>query len=155
MSSILINKKMRPNDKCYCSSGKRYKVCCGPTDTELKNKNQEQFLEGHELSCEEVKILHNCFTNTYPDHKLVDVSNLLDEKTYNKIQLMNYTTKTLMVAVKNETNKKVFETRGNKDILIMYRGSFRNFNMSEFNDVVESVCTMIETRLEGKTDTGG
>jgi hypothetical protein len=151
---MLTTKKIGRNDRCYCGSGRKYKVCCDSVDEKKKDDEYEKMNNGHDFCCENLKVIKECFANVYTDHKIIDITNLLNESNYKQYQLRNYNTKTIMLAKKNPSSKKVFEERGNKEIMIMYRGAYRAVDMDDFDKSIESICKMIDTRLSGKIDNG-
>jgi hypothetical protein len=142
------------NDKCPCSSKKKYKLCCLKKKENEKIEQNNKYLDGHQESSEDVKIVTEYLRDEYPDHKVIDISNYLTEENYRDFQVKNYYDKTLMVAIKNDTNKKVFETRGSplNDLIIMYKGSYRTLELDNMDKFTGSIDQMIKTRLEGKND---
>lgn len=150
-------KKIGRNDKCPCESGKKYKVCCLSKDEVEKKKAKAVFVDGQEEHTEYVDIMMEYFKEEYKDHKVIDISNYLNDDTYTKFQQANYFYKTIMIAQKNEQNQSVFNGRGHysNDMIIMYRGSYRTFKKEDLAKVAESIDYMIETRNAGKEDKGG
>lgn len=158
MSLINKVKKIGRNDKCYCLSGKKYSKCCYMKDynlaRDLNNKEEDKYFNGHETVSEIVRFCTEYLKKIYIDHKIIDISNYLNSGTYKNFQLRNYTKKTIMVAEKNSFNQSVFENRGpvDNDIIVMYRGSFRTFQFNHMDKVLDSIDSMIKTRLAGKID---
>ena len=97
------------------------------------------------------------FREEYTDHKVIDITDYLNDSNYTKFQQANYFYKTIMIAQRNETNRGVFNGRGHhsNDIIVMYRGSYRTFKKDDLAKVAESIDHMIETRNAGKEDKGG
>lgn len=91
---------------------------------------------------------------TYPDHKVIDISDNLSTLNYSVFQKTNYEKRIIMLAQKQENNKEIFVKRlaEDADVIVLYRGSYRAFQFSEFRECFESVCDMIDTRLAGKLD---
>ncbi|ARF09976.1 SEC-C motif protein [Indivirus ILV1] len=142
------------NEKCPCSSNKKYKICCLENDVKKKLEEHEMLQNGQQESTDDTTICMEYLTEEYPDHKVINISNFLTPETYKKFQIAHYTNKTLMVAQKNESNQEVFATRGdsNCDIMVMYRGSYRSFKLDDLVQVSESIDKMIQTRLAGEED---
>ncbi len=146
--------KVGRNEKCPCASGKKYKACCLEKDAQKRSEEMEMLQNGQPDSTDDTKICMEYLSEEYPDHKVIDISNLLTLETYRKFQVANYNNKTLMVAQKNETNQEVFKPRGDPscDMMIMYRGSYRAFSLDNLVQAAESVDKMVQTRLAGEED---
>ena len=148
-----MNNKIKRNDKCFCKSGKKYKVCCLSKADEMKRKELEKLEIGHEDSSDEIKICTEYFREEYPDHKTIDISDYLSPDNYRNFQVYNYTNKTIMLAQKNDYNQEVFLERGvDNDLIVMYRGSYRTCKIDRLDKYVESIDMMINKRLNGEED---
>jgi len=134
------------NLPCECGSKKKAKHCC------LKNLPSippipSIYKTGQEISSE--KIL-NCITmlkDKYPSHKIIDITDRLNNSTYKPYQIANFTDQVIMVAEKTDSNASVFTTRVESsvsDIMIMYHGAFRTFPYDYLDRVFSSVCAMIK-----------
>lgn len=147
-------KKIGRNDKCHCTSGKKYKLCCLKKEDEAKMKEVMKYENGHPDSSENIKQCADFFRECYSDHKVIDISNYLNNNTYRIFQLTNYASKVIMIAEKNNHNAEVFSTRGlpENDIIIMYRGSYRTFESDSLDNVANSIDRMIQIRLAGMED---
>jgi len=89
----------------------------------------------------------------YKDHKVINISSLLNVDNYRVFQIKNYEANVIMIAEKNDDNSGVFASRGiDNDIIIMYRGSYRSFKTNELMSVLDSIDKMIQTRLAGLED---
>lgn len=121
--------KIGRNDKCPCESGKKYKICCLSKDEEEKKKVAQVFTEGQETHTDYVDIIMEYFKEEYVDHKVIDISDYIDDNNYTKFQQANFFNKTIMVAQRNDKNQSVFNGRGHfsNDIIVMYKGSYRTF----------------------------
>ena len=150
----MSNKKVGRNDKCPCTSGKKYKSCCLSKVEQKKREELDQYENGHPDSSDGIKICTEYFREEYEDHKTIDISNYLTADNYRNFQVANYTNKTIMLAEKNSSNKEVFASRGSadNDLIIMYRGSYRTCQMDKLDSYVESIDTMIQKRLNGEED---
>ena len=87
------------------------------------------------------------FKIMYENHIIIDISNDLTDSNYKKYQIKNYHEKVIMLAEKNSTNEKVFETRvrdNTSDIMIMYKGSYRTLPFDDLGDLMKSICEMID-----------
>jgi hypothetical protein len=140
------------NDKCYCGSNKKYKNCCIIVDENNRLKEMEKYSLGHPISSENLQLCYNLFSEKYDDHKIIDISNDITIETYKKYHIKNYNSKIIMLVEKNDKNSKVFESRiENEDsnIMVMYRGAFKTFNILNLLNVEASLDDMIQKRLAG------
>ena len=87
------------------------------------------------------------------NHKVINISPVLNADNYNIFQIKNYNKKIIMIAERNEYNYEVFVSRGiNNDIIIMYKGAYRTFKSDEMMNALDSIDKMIQTRLVGLED---
>jgi hypothetical protein len=149
--------KLGRNDKCYCGSGKKYKICCLNTDNNKKETELLNMENGHESINENIKLVYEFMSLKYSDHKVIDISNYITPQNYNIFQTKHFKKKLIMIVGKNLTNTGLFQIKGieNADTLIMYRGSYRIFNFNNLLQVEESIDKMMKTRSEWKVDNGG
>jgi len=142
-------KKIGRNDKCPCGSTKKYKVCCFGKD---QHESKHPFSLGHETESEKLLDVRNNLSEKYTDHKVIDVTNLLNEKTYEPIQLCNFQKKIIMVAERTENNDAVFAARERVekevDILVLYHGAYTTFNYEKnMNEAIKKAYSMIDERI--------
>lgn len=136
--------KLGRNDVCNCGSGKKFKKCC---DGKEKEKEEEKYKKGQLTSSEKIRTTMEAFKIMYENHMIIDISNDLTDSNYKKYQIKNYHEKVIMLAEKNSTNEKVFETRARddtSDIMIMYKGSYRTLPFDDLGDLMKSICEMID-----------
>jgi hypothetical protein len=132
--------KIKPNDKCYCMSGLKYKKCC------LNKKEVSKYETGQKDSSEKVKSCINFLQTKFPYNCFIDISDDLTDDNYKDYQLKNYNTTTIMIAEKKESNSIVFLTRVDNetsDIIVMHRGSFRTFCYNNLEYIVDSLKAII------------
>lgn len=140
-------KKVGANEKCPCESGLKYKKCCAkPNLTRTVN---------NEKSSEKILTCIDAFDYLYDDkgYKTIDVTHLLNEMTYRKMQLENYDKKVIMLAEITTKNYPIFEERMRSDdtvsdIIVMYRGSYRLLVFDDLPDMLPSICAMIDEMNE-------
>lgn len=147
-------KKISRNDKCHCGSQKKYKQCCLTNDEIKKQIQIEKYKTGQLISSKKIIDCMDYLKGKYPDHKIIDISDNLDNSNYKTYQINNYTDKIIMISEKNDKNKDVIMSRSQSmtDTIIMYRGSYRVFLINDFELVKNSICKMIDTRLSGLED---
>ncbi len=136
--------KASRNDKCNCGSKKKYKNCCMNT---VKIDTTNEFKKGGETTDEIVIEIIKEFNDRFKDHKVLDLTDKLNGKNYKNYQIANYYDKTIMIAIKTEKNKSVFDGRvnnENSDIIVMYHGSYKTFESFIYQRYMEDVCSMIK-----------
>ena len=145
-------KKLGRNDKCLCGSGKKYKICCLDKVEQEKKEMAARFEDGHELSSDNIKMVHEYLSQEYQDHKVIDVSNILTDEMYKPMQTKNYMSDIIMLAERNETNESVFASRApnNVNIMVLYRGAYQSFEDTNFEAAKSKVDEMIQKRLNGE-----
>lgn len=130
------------NKPCSCGSKKKAKNCC------MKElKNQEIYKFGQEDSSEMVSTCIIKLKERFINHRIIDITDLLNNNTYRPYQVANYYDNTIMVAEKKPCNEEVFKTRVDSElsnIMVMYHGSYRTFRFDYLDRVFESVCDMIK-----------
>ena len=147
-----MDKKIGPNTKCPCQSGKKYKVCCLRKTIEKNNNKDRLLTDGHEITSKEIQEVSDELQSMYKDHKVIDVTNILNTDSYRPIQVRNYKEKTIMIAQRNDGNNEVFSSRGPEkvNIMVMYRGAFQCFEYEKYQLAMREICNMIDLRLSGK-----
>ena len=147
-----MNQKIGRNDVCLCGSQKKYKSCCFiKVEDELRHKRAEELttLLEETRNLQQTSNLGQCMTTIgeyFPDHKLIDTTPYLTVQNYKQYQLKFGNKKTIMFAEKTEETKDVFKGREDtpeNDIMVMYNGSYRTFQSSNFQRVLRSICQMI------------
>ena len=124
--------KYPKNLPCECGSKKKAKQCC------MKNLQliPSIYKTGQEVSSEKILNCIAMLKEKYPSHKIIDITDRLNNSTYKAYQIANYTDPVIMIAEKIESNKPFFESKcgSSNDIIVMFRGSYRTF---EFNNLLE------------------
>ena len=147
-NSLMSQSKIKRNDKCPCLSGKKYKVCCLDKDELVSANQRERIIYGDEYSSPELKETAELIKAEFPDHEVIDVSNVANEETYKPLQLQHYAKKVVMLLERNEDNESLFNTRcydADINYLALYRGAYVTFNTD-----LRDVYRMVNTRLAGK-----
>lgn len=145
-------KKLGRNDKCFCGSKRKYKVCCLKKVEEVKQQQTALLEDGHDISSDKVQIVHDYLKENYSGHKVIDISNILNEETYRPIQTKHYMATTIMIAERNDRNESVFNSRGpnNVNLMVLYRGAYQCFEDTDFDVAKDKVDDMIEKRFSGE-----
>lgn len=140
--------KIKRNDKCYCGSTKKYKMCCLAKNELEKEKINDQLNNGHEISSQKVVECVECLREIYYDFKIMDISNYLSDDTYVTFQKRHFNNKVLMVAERNDTNNAVFKKRGpdNVNIMVMYQGAYRCFQFDDLTFALDHINAMIKKK---------
>lgn len=136
--------KLGRNDICDCGSGKKFKKCCNGVN---------KFEIGQKVSTDKIKTCIDAFKIMYDTYTIIDISDDLTESNYQKYQIKNYNANVIMLAEKNIINDNVFKTRvrdNSSDIIVMYHGSYRTFSFDDLEDLMPSICSMIDTSDSNK-----
>lgn len=134
--------KLKPNDKCSCLSGLKYKKCCY-----IQNYEINKYITGQLESTEMIVNIIDYLQLKFKNHRFIDITSDLNEDTYKEYQVKNYNTNTVMVAEKNKNNNLVFLTRidnDNSNIMLMHKGGYRTFNNNDIEYIVDSLKTFIK-----------
>ena len=132
--------KVKPNDKCPCMSGLKYKKCC------FLQKKENKYDMGQKESSEKILSCIKFLQEKFPINRFIDISDDLNDDTYKDYQLKNYNSNTVMIAEKKDCNNLVFLTRvdNNKsDIMVMHRGSYRTFNYKDLEYIADSIKSIM------------
>lgn len=143
-----MSKKIGRNERCPCGSNKKYKKCCIGKDIEKKDALRTRIIYGDEYASPEMENLADQLKERFPDHEVIDVSKVMDDDTYRPLQMQHYKKKTIMIALRNETNDTVFHSRCPAEVnkMVLYRGAYQCLN-SLCGREIEMVYDMITTRL--------
>lgn len=141
--------KINRNDPCPCGSTRKYKVCCLVAEQMKKQKYEY----GQQTHSERVASLMDRFAEAIREtptiktpKKIIDITDDLEESTYRDYQIKNYTNDIIMIAEKTVKSESVFLTRVNSsasDIIIMYKGSYRTIEYSNFPLLLNNLLNYI------------
>lgn len=145
--------KIKPNDKCYCNSDKKYKKCCMINDFNTKNEEENKFLNGQSESSNKIQFFINYFKEMFPKHKIINITDNINLDNYKTYHIKNYNNKTIMLAEKTEKNTSFFMEKSseeNQDIIFMYKGVYRVINAVDVLKYEEDIQNIIESRDSGQ-----
>lgn len=146
--------KIGRNDRCHCGSTRKYKVCCLFKDEDVKKQEDLKYSVGQSTFSDKIQECIQHYTQLYPDHTFINITDDLNNANYKTYQLRNYTNDIIMLAERTNNNETVFSSRGQdtNDIIVMFRGSYRTFDFANLSNADTAVHKMITTRLAGKND---
>lgn len=140
-SNIQLKVKLGRNDKCFCGSEKKYKVCC-------YEKEASKYLLGQPTSSSKINTVMEHFREKHPNHVFIDISDdLTSPDKYVEYQKHNITSNIVMVAERAPHSEAVFTTRirdPEADVMIMYRGAYRTFCAARMDFFSKSISAMID-----------
>ncbi len=145
--------KIKPNDKCYCNSDKKYKKCCMNNDFNLKKEDEIKYLNGQLESSNKIKFFMKYYKELFPKHKIIDITDNINLDNYKTYHIKNYINKTIMLAEKTEENKSFFQEKineDNQDIIIMYKGVYRAMNAVDILKYKDDIVNIINSRDLGQ-----
>jgi hypothetical protein len=142
-------KKIGRNEKCPCNSGKKYKICCLQKLNQQKISENTKYSLGHTTKSANVQKCIDYLSDTHINHNVIDITDYLCEDNYKEYQIKNYNNKTIMVAERQLINNDVFSERGpdSVNIMVMYRGAYKCFDIKKFNQAIKLTDEMIIDRL--------
>jgi len=137
---ISLMSKLGRNDKCLCGSNKKYKICClfGPK-YDSNNPNESSFISPY------IELIQN----DHPNHKVIDISHVLDSSNYMTYLKYNYNRSNILIAEKTTKNQSIFVERKSpkSDIIIMYRGGYLCLEHKNFEVSQNFIRRFIENRI--------
>lgn len=140
-SNVQLKVKLGRNDKCFCGSEKKYKLCC-------YEKDASKYLLGQSVSSPLVEQIKTIFREKHPNHIFIDISDdLTSNDKYVEYQKHNIASNIVMIAQRAPHSEAVFEKRirdPEADIIIMYRGAYRTFCGSRVDYFAKSISVMID-----------
>lgn len=135
--------RQKPNEKCACGSGLKFKRCCAKQIVNVDHTI------GHAYTPEIAHIIRDMQLE-YSNHTIIDITHLLDANNYRNYQLTNYTSKIIMIALRNPDNESAFISRSISpadNVMILYRGAYRVFNIANWLQICSDIYGMINGRL--------
>ena len=154
--------KIGVNEQCPCGSGKKYKRCCINQQIEERNNRilekenlDREYINGKEEHSAKIKFCMNYYQELFPEHKIINMTNVLTTDNYKEIQLKNFNKNTIMLTERTDTNGELFDEKSNNDqndLIVMYKGSYRTFEAISIMKYLNDVKKMIETRDKGYSD---
>lgn len=134
--------KIGRNDLCPCNSQKKYKKCCFL-------KPQFYYDIGNENSNEHITSLKDILSMKFPKHKIIDISNTINNDNYIEYLRKNYHEKIIMLVHKNESNNELFTDKirdSSDDIMILYKGGYRIINSNMMINYIMSIEEFIKEK---------
>jgi hypothetical protein len=100
----------------------------------------------------ELEDLYTFFTEEYPKHKVLDVTDVLTEGRYHLLQTMHMPRGTILLARRTVGNDKVFQKRGDDivDRLVVFNGAHQVFHGSMTDTMKPQLKKMVDVRLRNE-----
>lgn len=147
--------KIKPNEKCPCDSGIKYKKCCSKADQQEKLRQVKEFAdlllhtEQKSIQSEGLQRLNTYFLDRYkiPSIDLTDVVTGFNLKKVHG----NYASKNMFLLVeRNDNNDSAFLSKGAKtlgttesgveDTMVIYKNNFLLYHSdTEHDDAIEKI----------------
>jgi len=162
------NTKIKVNDKCHCGSNIKYKKCCMNISINnqhvqhtqnvqnMQNSQNNQINEHTKWtitqSVNSIKITQviNILQPEFENICIIDITDNLNDTTYETYQKKNYYTNIMMIAERTNENNDVFEKRSNSElsnIIVMYHGAYRTFSLNNLvtrtDYIIEAINQML------------
>jgi hypothetical protein len=141
--------KIKPNDKCYCNSDKKYKKCCMILDINKKNDEENKYINGQSTSSNKLKSLIEYYKKLFPKHKIIDITNYITIDNYKMYHIKNFNNKTIMLSEKTDINDIFFNEKtnqSNQNIILMYKGVYRAMNFTDILKYEDDIINVINSR---------
>lgn len=148
--------KLKPNDPCLCSSGKKYKKCCFMQDFNTKYVEEQKYINGQSnTSSDKMKFCIDYYKKMFEKHKIIDITTDITLSNYKSYHIKNYTNKTIMLAERIKNNDDFFLVKSdiNKqdcDLIFMYKGVFRIFKVHDILKYDEDILDIVNRRDLGE-----
>lgn len=139
--------KTKPNEKCPCNSGIKYKKCCSKKDALAKQQATERFetslrvLEGKPIESERLSRINTYFLERYHIPS-IDMSDTITIGNFTSIHSRYSGRNVFLLLERNENNASVFERKdaADCDILISYKRYYQAFKYeSEYDDAMKEI----------------
>ena len=141
--------KTKPNEKCPCDSGLKYKKCCHRADRQqrqaavLEFEDKLSILESKEIKSSNLQRINTYFLERYSVPS-IDMSDTMNVGNFTAIH-SRYTGKNMFLLLeKNTFNEGAFEKKGatDCDIMVSYKKYFQAFNYdTEYDDAMKVIHT--------------
>lgn len=138
--------RIKPNEKCPCGSGIKYKKCCERQAMQLKQQARDLFagqMEGlsAEFTDERLQRVHDMLLDRYKVQSL-DASVVLADWPLQKVNDHFKGQSIALIAGRNGENDAAFrsKTKEEEDIFVIYRGKYQLFKYeTEFNKAMDAI----------------
>lgn len=137
-----MNSRIGRNDLCPCNSLKKYKKCCFL-------KPQFNYEIGQEVSTEHIIKLKDLLIKKFTKHKIIDISNTINNNNYINYLKKNYYNKIIMLVQRNDYNNDIFIDKIHNnldDIMILYKGGYRIINSNMIINYMMSIEDFIKSK---------
>ena len=143
--------KIKPNEKCPCMSGIKYKKCCSKKIEDDKHALAEEFItllqetEEASITSDVLQRINTTVLDRYA-RPSIDMTPLLTSLNMSKIHGYYKDKRVLLMVERNEMNDSAFSGKGAKrsteplaeDIMLIYKNHFLQFHYeTEFNDAMK------------------
>lgn len=135
--------KTKPNEKCPCDSGYKYKRCCQRLKFEQQRQSADQFqllLQNNaskEITDTELSALNTYFLDRYKI-PCMDITDIATAGTLNKIHSEYRGKRQVLLMKRTEATNGAFNSKGagqEDDVLVIWKNNFLTFNYEkELND---------------------
>lgn len=141
-----IMPKIKPNEKCPCDSGKKYKKCCAAEMLRLKQQARDLFATymnelPSKFDDERLQRVHDMLADRYRIQSL-NASAALANWPLQKVNDYYKNQSIMLIAARNGENDAAFrsKTKNDEDIFMIYRGKYQLFKYeTEFDKALDAV----------------
>lgn len=138
--------RIKPNDKCPCGSGIKYKKCCEREAMQLKQQTRDMFAAqmaglSAEFTDERLQRVHDMLQDRYSMQSL-DASIVLADWSVQKVNDHFKSQSVALLAARNSETEAAFrsKTKEDEDIFVIYRGKYQLFKYdTEFDKAMDAI----------------
>lgn len=160
--------KVKPNERCPCGSGIKYKKCCSVAEQQAKIDllmNFSEMLLANEkgsIKTDRLRVLNSYFLDRYGVPS-VDISDIVDNLNLNKIHNHYMGKNIILMCERNESNNLAFTCKGGKlldnpdheNIMIIHKNKFLQFrHETEREDALKEIDVWLSNKKSAGRDQG-
>jgi hypothetical protein len=142
--------KTKPNEECPCGSNKKYKKCCYSKDYNIKQDEEQKYINGQSSSSNKMTFCINYYKKMFEKYKIIDITDDINLDNYKTYHIKNYYNKTIMLAERTSKNEDFFTVKSNgddtTDLIFMYKGIYRVIPINNIFKYDDDITNIINTR---------
>jgi uncharacterized protein YecA (UPF0149 family) len=150
--------KIKPNAKCPCDSGKKYKKCCLQSERKIKtdtDKIFQEMVQYNESRSSKSEIHKELNKHIFSKHQVqsIDITEIATNVNLEKICEHYMGKNIILMAERNEQTEAIFKNKNAKskdqelheDILLIHRNNFMVYNHgTEEHEALEQIASWLD-----------
>lgn len=131
--------KIKPNEKCPCGSGNKYKRCCQLLKFQQQEAKADKFQqllhdnESKEIMDPELSALNTYFLDRYRT-LCTDITDIVDMSNLNMIHSEYRKKRRVLLLKRSDATEAIFKSKNagqNDDVLVIWKNNFLAFNYEQ------------------------